>query len=254
MNKIGLALSGGGIKGIAHLGVLQYLTELDIKPSIISGTSAGSLVGVFYAAGYSPEEIFKIAKAEKFFNYSNLLVRNGGLFTPDVFEKITKKYITHDKLELLEIPTYVTATDLTNAKLHVFSTGSLSTAVKASCCVPLVFHPVFHEGVYLSDGGILNNFPTDIIENKCDKTIGINVSAINKIEGKMGYKRMIERTLHISLNNSIDSKMNKCNVYIEPPNMGDYGTFEFKKIDEIYQIGYNHAKFLKSELINLIEE
>lgn len=252
MSKIGLALSGGGIKGIVHLGVLQYLTELGIKPTVIAGTSAGSLVGVFYASGFGPEEILKISKAEKFFNYSNLLVRSGGLFTPDVFEKITKKYITHDKLELLQIPTYVTATDLTNAKLHIFSTGSLSTAVKASCCVPLVFHPVFHEGIYLSDGGILNNFPTDILEGKCNKIIGINVNAVNKMEGKMGYRKMIDRTLHISLNNSISSKINKCDVYIEPPNMGNYGTFEFNKTDEIYQKGYEFAKSQKQQLLKLL--
>ena len=98
-HTIGLALSGGGIKGIAHLGVLQYMTELGIRPNRIAGTSAGSLVGVFYAAGYRPKEILDIAKAEKFFNYSNLLLKRGGVFTPDVFEKIIKKYIPHDSFE-----------------------------------------------------------------------------------------------------------------------------------------------------------
>lgn len=249
---IGLALSGGGIKGIAHLGVLQYMTELGIRPNRIAGTSAGSLVGVFYAAGYSPKEILEVAKAEKFFNYSNLLLKRGGVFTPDVFERIIQKYIPHDSFEQLQIPVYITATDLTNGALVVFDKGPLSLAVKASCCVPLVFQPVLYEGMYLSDGGILNNFPTDLIEDKCDKIIGVNVTAVQKMEGKMGYKKMIERTFHVSLNNSVKNKIEKCYVYMEPPNMGNYHTFEFKKIDEIYQVGYQHAQQFEAELLRLI--
>ena len=89
MSKLGLALSGGGIKGMAHLGVLQYLTELGIRPSVIAGTSAGALAGAFYAAGFEPKEILEIGKTEKFFNYSNLLKRQGvGLFSSDVFGNI----------------------------------------------------------------------------------------------------------------------------------------------------------------------
>ena len=251
-HTIGLALSGGGIKGIAHLGVLQYMTELGIRPNRIAGTSAGSLVGVFYAAGYSPKEILDIAKAEKFFNYSNLLLKRGGVFTPDVFEKIIQKYIPHDSFEQLQIPVYITATDLSNGELVVFDKGSLSLAVKASCCVPLIFQPVLYEGMYLSDGGILNNFPTDLIEDKCDKIIGVNVTAVQKMEGKMDYKKMIERTFHVSLNNSVKNKIEKCYVYMEPPNMGNYHTFEFKKIDEIYQIGYQHAQQFETALQQLI--
>lgn len=251
-HTIGLALSGGGIKGIAHLGVLQYMTELGIRPNRIAGTSAGSLVGVFYAAGYSPKEILEVAKAEKFFNYSNLLLKRGGVFTPDVFERIIQKYIPHDSFEQLQIPVYITATDLTNGALVVFDKGPLSLAVKASCCVPLVFQPVLYEGMYLSDGGILNNFPTDLIEDKCDKIIGVNVTAVQKMEGKMGYKKMIERTFHVSLNNSVKNKIEKCYVYMEPPNMGNYHTFEFKKIDEIYQVGYQHAQQFEAELLRLI--
>tara|TARA_R110002074_G_C12477851_1_gene660718 strand:- start:736 stop:1494 length:759 start_codon:yes stop_codon:yes gene_type:complete len=252
MNKLGLALSGGGIKGMAHLGVLQYLTELGIKPSVIAGTSAGALAGAFYAAGFEPKEILEIGKTEKFFNYSNLLKRQGvGLFSSDVFGNIIKKYIPKDTLEALEIPLLITATDLTNARLKIFSEGSLATAVKASCCVPLVFQPVLFEDAYLTDGGILDNFPVNLLDNKVDKIIGVNVNCLNTMEGKMGYKSIIERTIHIAIGNSAETLKNKCDVYIEPPNMGDYGTFDFKKIDEIYKIGYNHAQSYKEELLKL---
>lgn len=252
MSKIGLALSGGGIRGIAHLGVLQCLTEIGIKPSIIAGTSAGSLVGTFYAEGYAPKEILKISKSEKFFNFSSFKILNGGLFSTNIFEQISKKYISHDKLELLNIPTFVTATDLTNAKLLVLNSGSIATAVKASCCVPLVFQPVLREGAYLSDGGILNNFPIEPLENKCDKIIGVYVNSLKKIEGKMSYKDIVERTLQISLINNVNNKKEKCHVYIEPPNMSNFSTFDFNKIDEIYNAGYSQALLQKKELLKLL--
>ncbi|AOW19756.1 patatin-like phospholipase family protein [Urechidicola croceus] len=252
MDKLGLALSGGGIRGVAHLGVLQYLTELGIKPSVIACTSAGSLAGAFYAAGFEPEEIFKIGKSEKFFSFSNLFKRSGvGLFSTDVFENIIKKYISHNTIESLDIQLYITATDLTNAKLKIFSEGSLGTAIKASCCIPLVFQPVLFEGAYLTDGGILNNFPVNLLEGKVDKIIGINVNKLNAVQGKMGYKRIIERTVQVAIGNSVTTSKNKCNLYIEPPNMHNYRTFDFKKIDEIYKIGYEYAQSCKKELLKL---
>ncbi|QTY27144.1 patatin-like phospholipase family protein [Flavobacterium sp. CS20] len=250
-NRIGLTLSGGGIRGIAHLGVLQYLDELNIKPSIISATSAGSLVGVFYLAGFSPEEIFDISKTEKFFNRNSLLIRNGGLFSPEVFSNIAKKYIPHDTIEKLNIPIYITATDLTNAKLVVFLEGSIAFAVKSSCCVPLVFQPVEYNGSFLTDGGLLNNLPVDLIETKCDKVIGVNVNSISKMEGKVSYQRITERTIQIVINKNAEDKKNKCDVYIAPPGMEKYKIFDFKKMDEIYQIGYTCAKDYKDELLKL---
>ena len=253
-SKIGLALSGGGIRGMAHLGVLQYLTELGIKPSVISGTSAGALVGAFYAAGFEPKQIFKIGKSEKFFNYSSLFKRQGvGLFSTDIFENIIKKHIAQETLESLEIPLFITATDLNNGKLKIFNEGSLATAVKASCCVPLVFQPVLFEGIYLSDGGILNNFPVNILEGKVDKIIGVNVNRINTIEGKIGYKQIIERTVQIAIDNSVETQKYKCDVYIEPPSIRDYGIFDFKKADEIYQTGYVYAKEKKNELLRFLD-
>lgn len=254
MNKIGLTLSGGGVKGMAHLGVLQYLLELGIKPSLIAGTSAGSLVGAFYAAGFSPKEILEIGKIEKIFNYSNFFKRNGvGLFSTDVFGDIVKKYIAHDTLELLEIPLYITATDLTNAKLKVFNKGSLSTAIKASCCVPLIFQPVLFEGAYLTDGGILNNFPVNLLQDKATKIIGVNVNSLNIMNGKMSYKKLIERTIQLAIGNSAKTIKDMCDVYIELPNMENYSTFDFKKADEIYQTGYVYAKEKKNELLRFLD-
>lgn len=253
MVKIGLVLSGGGVRCFAHIGVLQYLIEIGINPSIISGTSAGSLVGAFYAAGYRPQEILHIGKSEKFFYISNLSVLNGGLFNSDVFQKITKKYIPHETFESLQLPLYVSVTDLTNAKLRVFNEGPLHETLKASCSVPLMFQPVLFEESYLTDGGILDNFPVEPLTNKCDKIIGVFVNALNIMKGKMSYFEIIERTVQLVLINSLVNKKQKCDVYIEPPQISNFGVFDSKHIDEIYAAGYNHAKSLKTELLNLLE-
>lgn len=248
-NTIGIALSGGGVKGMAHLGVLQYLKEIGIKPMVMSGTSAGSLVAVLLAEGYSPKEIFEIGKIEKIFNRSSLQFKSAGLFNSNIFEQILIKYIPHNDLEKLKIPTYITATNLIDAELVVFNKGSIGTAVKASCAVPLVFEPVHFNGAFLCDGGILNNFPADIIKNKCDKLIGINVSNISKSKvKKWNYKNIMERTMRVSINYNITGKKQLCDVYIEPPNMEKYGTFDFKKTNEIFRIGYNYAKNMKIHL------
>jgi|TARA_R110002096_G_scaffold26191_1_gene81138 NTE family protein len=250
---IGIALSGGGIRGMAHLGVLQYLYEIGIQPSVISGTSAGSLAGVFLAAGYEPKEILEIGKAEKFFSRSSLELKSAGLFTPNIFKRILNKYIPHDDFDQLLIPIFVTATNLINAELVVFNKGSISTAVKASCAVPLVFEPVHINDAYLCDGGILNNFPTNLIKGKCDKIIGVNVSNIPKSPiVKWSYKAIIERIVKVSINYNVEDKKQLCDIYMEPPKMETYGTFDFSKIDEIYKAGYEYAREKNDELLRIL--
>ncbi|MEQ3665408.1 patatin-like phospholipase family protein [Olleya sp.] len=251
---IGIALSGGGIRGMAHLGILQYLYEIGIQPSVISGTSAGSLAGVFLAAGFEPKEIVEIGKAENFFNRSSLELKSGGLFNTHIFERILNKYIPHDDFEKLNIPMYVTATNLVNAELVVFNKGSIATAVKASCAVPLVFKPVHYKDAYLCDGGILNNFPTNLIKGKCDKIIGVNVSNIPKSSiVKWSYKTIIERIVKVSINYNMEDKKQLCDIYMEPPKMEIYSTFDFSKIDEIYKTGYDYAREKNNELISFLD-
>ena len=98
MQKIGIALSGGGARGIAHLGVLKALAEFGIKPTVVSGTSAGGIVGGFYAAGFSPDEILDIAKHADLFSVFNLAFYQG-IFSMNAFEKIYLKYIPHNTFE-----------------------------------------------------------------------------------------------------------------------------------------------------------
>lgn len=253
-NKIGITLSGGGFRGIAHLGILKYLSESGITPSVLSGASAGALIGAFIAEGYTPDEILEISKKEKFFSYSEMIISRKGLFSTMVFEKLTKKYIPHDSFEKLKIPLFVSVTDITNAKSLIFNKGNLSLALKASACVPLVFEPVeYNDNILLCDGGLLNNFPVEEPRALCDKLIGINVDPVVKFEDPPTMRNMISRIIRIATSNRAIHSKELCDLYMEPADLNHYNTFDLKKIDDIFQTGYKYAKKFKKEIAQLKE-
>jgi NTE family protein len=248
MLKIGLVLSGGGARGVAHLGVLKALDEIGLKVSAISGTSSGAIVGAFYSAGYKPDEILNIAKTQKFFGFSNLLFGKAGLFNMGAFESVYETYFVHNRIEDLGIPMTITATDIVKGEMHYFSKGDLSKALMASSCVPLVFEPVQVENTIMMDGGILNNFPVEPLLSTCDKIIGVNVNAISQNFNQIHMKDMLDRSFHIAMKGAMQEKIKYCNVFIEPENMSRFGMFDLSKLDEIYTEGYYCAKKLSNEI------
>jgi NTE family protein len=251
MVKIGLVLSGGGARGIAHLGVLKALDELGVTISHISGTSAGAIVGAFYSAGYKPEEILNISKTQKFFGYSNFLFGKAGLFNMDTFEAVYKTYFTRNLIEELPIPMTITATDIVKGEIHYFTHGDLSKALMASSCVPLVFEPVRVENTIMIDGGILNNFPIEPLLPITDKIIGVNVNAISQNFDQIHMKDMLDRGFHIAMKGAIMDKIKYCDVFIEPENMSRFGMFDLSKLDEIFTEGYNCAMDHSKELVKI---
>lgn len=253
-NSIGITLSGGGFRGIAHLGILKYLYELGIFPSMISGASAGALIGAFIAQGYTPEEILEISSKEKFFGYSEISISRRGLFNTRVFEKLIKKYIPHDSFEKLKMPLFVAVTDITNGKPLIFKEGSLSFAVKASACVPLVFDPVkYKEDTFLCDGGLLNNFPVEPIRLLCNKIIGINVDPVNKFEETLTFRNMITRIIRLATSEKAMRTKQLCDLYLEPADLNQFKTFDTKKITPIFEIGYKYAQKYQKEMLALKE-
>ena len=124
--KIGLVLSGGGVRGFAHLGVLQALHERGIYPDVISGTSAGALAGVLYCDGYSPKEIFKIMKSSSWLNYMRPTLPRYGLLQISGITKILESHLHAKTYNELKVPLYVAATDLNHGKVVYFSEGELT--------------------------------------------------------------------------------------------------------------------------------
>lgn len=256
MNKIGYVLSGGGARGFALLGVIKYLEEMGIKPYAIAGTSAGAIAGALYAAGKSPDEILQLLKKNNYFKWSNLLWRKNGLFSMQVLHDLLKDAIPVNDFDAVKIKLFVAATDLVKGELVILSKGKLFEAVMASASIPVVFEPVVMGDKLLVDGGVLNNFPAESLEKMCNIIIG---SSVNKMaetistKSVLSPKNIIDRCFHLAIASSVNSKINKCDVFIESP-LQSLDMFDVKQADKIFEIGYNTAAQHKDKLISLTKK
>jgi NTE family protein len=246
--KIGIVLSGGGARGIGHLGMLKALEEFGIKASHVSGTSAGAIAAAFYAAGYSANEILTILKKGQIFSFSNLLIKRQGLFAMKGFHDIYTECFPTNSFDDLEIPLYIAATDILKGELVYFSSGNLSQAIMASSCLPLLFHPVNHNGTLYVDGGVMNNFPIEPLMGQCDIIIGSYVNSIKKEVDKVGMNNILDRCFHLAMKSSVEQKTHSCNLYFEPPNMSQFSLYNLKNADEIFEYSYQHALTFENEI------
>lgn len=251
-HKLGLVLSGGGARGIAHLGILKALEEIGVKPSIISGTSAGAIAAAFYAKGFKAEEILEIIKKGNFFNFSSILIKKQGIFSMKNFEKIYAKYFPNNSFDELNIPIIISATDLLNGESAYFSSGSLSQCLLASSCIPVIFQPVHFNNTYYVDGGVLDNFPIEPILPICEKIIGVSVNSIKKESKEIHMRNIIDRTIHLSLSKQLNEKAKSCDVFIEPPDMSQFHILDLNKPEEIFNYGYNYACSMENEIKALV--
>jgi len=242
--KIGIALSGGGIKGLCHAGVLKALEEKNIKPDIISGVSAGAIVGALYADGYTPDEIAELFEDISFRQMTNFHIPDGGLFRIDAFEDFMSRTLRAKTFEELKIPLRIVATDLDKGQSVTFTEGDLIDPIIASCSIPVLFIPKKINGVNYVDGGVLKNFPVSTISDDCEKVIGINASPIVAEEYKLSIMNVEACTYHFMFKANILSDKELCDLLIEPVDMGNYDTFDVDKGREIFELGYISTKEL----------
>lgn len=236
--KVGLALSGGGARGLAHFGVLKALNELGVEIDEIAGTSAGALAGAFYAHGYKPEEAMKHVSGTNLFKVVWPAFSWKGLFNISKAEEVFRKYFEEDSFESAQIPFKVVATNLNTGKLEVFSNGPLVRPMMASCCLPFIFDPVEINGQLYVDGGIVNNLPTEVLKETCDIVIGVNVVPVIQDDNLRGMKKMIERISMVAISANVNSSRKHCDVLIEPRELRSFGTFDMKQAQDIFDIGY----------------
>jgi len=194
MSRVGLALGGGGVRGLAHILVLELLDELKLRPCIIAGTSIGAVVGSLYASGMPGKAIHdlvsrylqapnerlrdKIKKRAELLRWvgppAAPLGRGGGL-TPDRFLRHLLGAVSTGRFEDLAIPLLVVAADFWAGEEVVLESGELLPAIRSSMAVPGVFAPVVLHGRALVDGGLLNQLPYDHLRGRCDLTIAVDV-------------------------------------------------------------------------------
>lgn len=246
---IGYALSGGFIKGFAHLGVMQALLEHDIHPDILSGVSAGALAGVFIADGNEPYKVLEFFKGKHFKDLTRFVVPRRGLFEMTDMIDFIKENIQTKRLENLQIPLIVTATDLDNGKSVHFTRGNIPEHIAASCCMPILFAPIYINGIHYVDGGIFGNLPVSSIRNICDKVVAINVSPIEPEKYKLNIVGIAMRSYHLMFSSNSLHEKEKADLFIEPYNLLGYSNKELDKASEIFKQGYNSACQVINQLL-----
>lgn len=276
--SVGLVLSGGGAKGIAHIGVIKALEDNDIPIDYITGTSMGAIVGSLYACGFTPEEMLALIGSEAFTHWS----------TGTIDKKLTYYFLQDDPLptiislnlgdsdstlwksllpsslinplpmnfafmelyapytaqcggdfDRLFVPLRTVCSDMTNKRMVVRSSGSLGDAVRASMSFPLVFHPVRRDGALLYDGGIYDNFPVDVMRENFAPQIMIGVD-VSATETPVETQNMVAQ---------LETLIMQHNDYRMPSDQGiklrvhleQFGLLDFDKARQIYQIGYDRA-------------
>jgi len=241
--KLGLVLSGGGVRGIAHIGVIKALSEHGIEPDLVSGTSAGAVVGALYCNGFSPEQMMEFFKQIPLFHINKFAFSKPGFIDTDKFYFDFKKYIGHDDFSKLKKKLFVTTVDMCEGVLKVFESGQLIKPLLASSAFPGLFSPVDIDQKLYSDGGILDNFPTAPLLPHCQKMIGVYASPLNRIEpDRLKYSvSVLERAIRINYSKRSHAKFKNCCLMVNPLELVDFGLLDVGKMDRIYQIGYESA-------------
>jgi NTE family protein len=254
--KIGLALGGGGARGLAHIQVLETLDELGIRPYRIAGTSIGAVMGALYASGLSGKAIrdlihhWRAPQPEK---RNGILTRHdlrlwasfldpsfarSGLFKGEKIIRLIYESIQCESFDDLEIPLLITAADYGDASEVLLNSGDLLSAVRASLAIPGVFTPVERDGRLLIDGGVVNPLPYDLLQKECDLVIAVDVGGTRSADEKhrptffdtvMGSFEIMEAAL---IRNRL--QFNPPDIYLKP-DLRNIGLLDFYKADQIFE-------------------
>lgn len=241
--RLGLALSGGGARGLAHAGALAAIEEGGLHPDVIAGVSAGSIAAAMYAAGNSPREILKMFDKRGFTDFVELRPYHGGLFAVSGFKKLLQEAMgKYKNMEDLPIPVYVGVTNFDEGIPAEFHTGPIIERVVASCSIPIVFKPAVIDGVRYVDGGVLRNHPAWIVRDMCDTLIGINVSPLRTKGGADSFFNVAMRTYNLMAKANQREDMMLCDLSIEMPEIAACSTFDLSLSENLFMSGYLHTR------------
>lgn len=251
--RLGIALSGGGARGIAHLGVLEALNKHGIEPDVISGTSMGAIIGCLYAAGLEPKFILEEIKKEKLSKFLSWSLPGDGFLDLDYMAELLSKHINSNDFSALKKPFFVSVSNLNSGKNEIISEGKLFEFVIASATIPVIFKTqVINNQVYV-DGGLLNNMPVLAIRELCDKVIGVHVNHSGPRDKVSGIKQIVERCLRLALESNIKDNKLACDVFIQPDKVTEFDTFDFRKADQIYKTGFDSTQEMMPDILKDLE-
>ena len=228
---------------MGHIGMLKAIKEHGIDASIVSGSSAGALVGAMYAGDRSIEDMLAFFKETPLFKYNFFTINKPGLVDTERYYDIFNKYIPFDTFESLNKQLFVTATNLQKGVSEVFYKGDLIIPLLASAALPPVFSPVEINNDLYADGGIMNNFPSEPLQGKVDLIIGSNVSVVKTVAKKeiQSSFQLAARTTSLMIYAINRQKIRSCDIIFEPMEIQNIGVFEKSGIEKAFNIGYDNA-------------
>ncbi|WP_340102984.1 patatin-like phospholipase family protein [Rhodohalobacter sp. 8-1] len=285
--RVGLVLSGGGAKGIAHIGVIKRLEEAGIRVDYVTGTSMGSLVGALYSIGYTSTQLVDLAKSS---NWSQLFTEKPSRLFISNYERtfdnrtIASFPISERGLDLpvgiisgqniysflskytwpvhgtqsfkdFPIPFATVATELSTGEPKTFTSGYLPDAIRASISIPSLMRPHKINGTAYIDGGVSNNLPVEqAIDMGAEFIIAVNVaSPVMPTDSLKTFAEVLNQVVNYRINEKIEPQIEKSDLYINPERTNSFDILDFDKVDELIQVGYDEAgKYI--EQINRIAE
>lgn len=281
--EIGLVLAGGGALGLAHVGVLEYLEELNVPIDRIGGTSMGGIVSGLYALGYdanalkqvalefdwdhllsndfdrrkaplatknySERYLISLSRAKNQIGFTSALI--DGINIYQQFQRLTYPSPINSNFEDMSIPFYCVAVDIKNGKEVVQDSGYLPDALLATMTIPAVFNPIERDSFILIDGGVLNNFPVKEIRRRgAELVIGVKLVTAEEKNEYPGPFEVLGRTYEIVTEEARKQYEGDCDICIEIPLQG-YSVADFNKADSLMAIGKRAAERYRDQLLPL---
>lgn len=240
--KLGLTLSGGGARGIAHLGMLEALRELEVPIGAMSGVSSGGLAAVFYAAGIPPREVLRLLTDTRFLRLIRPAYRRG-LVSLALLEKLFAAHLPgRQTFADLALPVTISATDLAAGESVFFDEGALIPPLLASCAVPVLCQPIEYRGRVLVDGGLLNNLPVEpLLERPELVLVGAHTNVFNPEGPIESIRHVAERTFMLAIGNNVTPRLARCALVLQPPELRDYRVADLRHAAALFAIGYRHT-------------
>ncbi|MCX7990728.1 MAG: patatin-like phospholipase family protein [Proteobacteria bacterium] len=255
MKKIGLALSGGGIRAYAHLGFLSNLEWAKIPVSLISGSSVGAVIGAYYSAGLNLDILKNRLKEIGFLNIFSFILPFYGLSSFKKVANLFSKLGIPESFEELKIPLIVSATDLKKRAPVYFNSGSLWSALFASMALPGVFSPIKMGEMYLVDGGISVNLPVSVLkENGADFVVAVDVnSSSRKFPVITNIYQVVYESVTLMVQRTTEQERASADFLIDIDLEG-IGFLDFKKREEVINYSYKNSYQKVLELKKNLEE
>jgi NTE family protein len=239
--RLGLALSGGGTRGLAHIGVLQALEDHGIKPDYLSGTSIGAFAAAFYAFGVPLGEIRSMGQDMTPLNVSKLKLSRYALFSNEELGRLIQSKIGKARIEEAPIPLAIMAVDIGTGEKVVLRQGEVAPAVMASNAVPGIYRPIYIDGRMMVDGGIVEDVPISPLRPMgADTVVAVNLSADRRYRTPEDIIDIILNAFDIAIDEDTKVQVKAADVLIEP-RLSNFRRMDVSQIDALIAEGYRAA-------------